>query len=545
MKKILNISLLLLLLSLFGSLSCRSWLRPKDISQSEPNFIDEMDWSQTLEGRPGVQQTEAMPFPSEERVPTGYSTRLIAVSEAGSSVVSRTYPWPECGIVQLDKVMPKEVGLNKPFNYTIKITNLTDTMLSGIIINEEIPTHFKYINANPTAIEEENRLIWAINSLGAKASKQISISGMADYAEPLRSCTTVQTPVIPACAIVEVIEPRLKLTKMVPTEVLLCDMIPVKYVVSNAGTGSIPNVRIVDSLPPGLRTTDGKGDLIFEAGTLGAGQTREFTIELRPTRTGTYSSKAVAQSTTDLRAESYETTTVVSLPMLSISKTGPEKLYIGRPVTYEIIVTNTSDIPARDTVVEDTIPEGMTSVQATAGAKLSASKLVWELGTLAPNSSKALRISYTPSKPGALVNDATATAYCAEPVTASVRTVVTGIPAVMLEVVDLEDPVRIGNRATYMISVTNQGSASSTNIRIACILEDNVQYVSSAGATASSLVGDTVRFIPLGSLAPQDKAVWRVVVSAVRPGDVRFKVIMNSDELTRPVEESEATHLYE
>jgi hypothetical protein len=36
-----------------------------------------------------------------------------------------------------------------------------------------------------------------------------------------------------------------------------------------------------------------------------------------------------------------------------------------------------------------------------------------------------------------------------------------------------------------------------------------------------------------------------VVVSAVRPGDVRFKVIMNSDELTRPVEESEATHLYE
>ena len=115
----------------------------------------------------------------------------------------------------------------------------------------------------------------------------------------------------------------------------------------------------------------------------------------------------------------------------------------------------------------------------------------------------------------------------------------------MLEVVDLEDPVRIGNRATYMISVTNQGSASSTNIRIACILEDNVQYVSSAGATASSLVGDTVRFIPLGSLAPQDKAVWRVVVSAVRPGDVRFKVIMNSDELTRPVEESEATHLYE
>lgn len=545
MKKFLNISLLLLLLSLTGSLNCRSWLKPKDTSQTEPNFMDELDWSQALEGRTNAQQTEAMNFPPEERIATGFGSRMITVSEAGSSVVSRTYPWPECGIVQLDKVMPKEVGLNKPFNYTIKITNLTDTVLNGIIISEEIPSHFKYINANPTAIEEENKLIWEINSLGAKATKQISISGMADYAEPLKNCTTVQTPVVPACAIVEVIEPRLKLTKTAPTEVLLCDLVPVKYVVSNAGTGNIPNVRIVDSLPPGLRTTDGKSDLVFEAGTLGAGQSREFTIELRPTRTGTYTSKAVAQSTTDLRAESFETTTVVSLPALSISKTGPEKLYIGRPVTYEIIVTNTSDVPARDTIVEDTIPEGMTSVKATAGAKLTASKLIWELETLAPKSSETFRISYVPTKPGALINDATATAYCAEQVTASMRTIVTGIPAVMLEVVDLEDPIRVGNRATYMISVTNQGSADSTNIRIECILEDNVQYVSSAGATTSSLMGDRVRFLPLGSLTPQDKAVWRVVVSAVRPGDVRFKVIMNSDELSRPVEESEATHIYE
>jgi uncharacterized repeat protein (TIGR01451 family) len=545
MKKFLNISLVLLLLSMSGSFSCRSWMKSDDTDQTEPSFIDEMEWNQVLEGRTTVQQTETTTAPPQQRMITGDATSLITVNELGSSVVSRTYPWPECGIVQLDKIMPKEVGLNKPFNYTIKITNLTDTMLNGIVVTEEIQNHFKYINSNPTATQKGNMLIWEINSLGSKASNQITISGMADYAEPLRNCTTVQTPVIPACAVVDVVEPRLKLSKTAPEEVLLCDLITVKYIVSNAGSGNIPNVRIIDSLPPGLRTTDGKGDLVFEAGTLGAGQTREFTIDLRPTRTGTYTSKAVAQSTTDLKAESFETTTVVSLPVLSISKTGPEKLYIGRPVTYEITVTNTSDVPARDAVVEDTIPEGMTSVKATAGAKLSASKLVWEIGTLAPKSSESLRISYVPTKPGALVNDATASAYCAEPVTASVRTYVTGIPAVMLEVVDIEDPVRIGNRASYMISVTNQGSATSTNIRIACILEDNVEYVSSAGATAGSLVGDTVRFLPLGSLAPQDKAVWRVVVSAVRPGDVRFKVIMNSDELTRPVEESEATHLYE
>jgi uncharacterized repeat protein (TIGR01451 family) len=144
-----------------------------------------------------------------------------------------------------------------------------------------------------------------------------------------------------------------------------------------------------------------------------------------------------------------------------------------------------------------------------------------------------------------LTNIATATAYCSEAVSASAKTLVTGISAVSLEVVDVDDPVRIGTRTTYAISVTNQGSAAATNIRIVCMLEDNVRYVSSSGATAGSIEGQMVKFLPLSSLAPKVKADWYVVVAAVKPGDVRFKVVMNADQLTRPVEETEATHLYE
>jgi uncharacterized repeat protein (TIGR01451 family) len=114
-----------------------------------------------------------------------------------------------------------------------------------------------------------------------------------------------------------------------------------------------------------------------------------------------------------------------------------------------------------------------------------------------------------------------------------------------LEVVDVEDPVRVGSQTTYIISVTNQGSAAATNIRITCLLENNVQYVSSAGATSGSKDGQMVKFLPLSSLEPKARAAWRVVVSAVKPGDVRFKAVLNADQLTRPVEESEATHIYE
>jgi uncharacterized repeat protein (TIGR01451 family) len=209
------------------------------------------------------------------------------------------------------------------------------------------------------------------------------------------------------------------------------------------------------------------------------------------------------------------------------------------------MVTNKGDAPARNTVVEDTIPAGVTGVRVSAGGRPSGSKVVWDIGTLAPNASKKLRVTYKTLKPGTVSDTASAKAVCAEAVSDSAQTVVSGISAVLLEVIDIEDPVEIGSNTTYAITATNQGSTPGTNIKIVCTLEDNEQYVSSSGPTEGYAVGETVSFAPLSSLAPKAKATWRVVVRAVKPGDVRFKVSMNTDQLTRPVEETEATHLYE
>jgi uncharacterized repeat protein (TIGR01451 family) len=546
MKKLLNISLVLLVFCVSGSLSCKGLFKSKKATPAAAApGLSAGDFFQT-ETRKAMATTKPQSVPTAAIIPPrAVPSELVDVSSPGSSVVSRTYPWPECGIVQLDKIMPNEVGLNKSFNYTIKISNLTESNLTDIIITEILPANFKYMSSNPSAKTDENKLIWDIDSLGPKAHKQFTVSGMATYTESLKYCTTVITPVIPACANVQVIQPELKLAKTAPPEALLCDLIPVRYVVTNAGTGSIQNVKITENLPAGLRTTDGRGELVFDAGTLGAGQSRQFTAELRATQTGTFVSSAVASSTTGLRVESAATTTSIGMPVLSINKTGPDHLYIGRPAAYEITITNKSDVPAKNTTLEDTIPDGVSGVKATAGAKLSGSKLIWEFGTLEPNASKNVRVTYTPTQAGTIINSATASAYCAEAVTSTIRTTVTGIPALALEVVDVEDPVRVGSRATYVIRVENQGSATATNIRIACILENNVQYVSSAGATASSQEGQTIRFFPLGSLAPKAQAAWRVIVEAVRPGDVRFKAILNADQLTRPVEETESTHIYD
>jgi uncharacterized repeat protein (TIGR01451 family) len=545
MKKILNVSLFLLVFGLFVSSGCQSlqsflpWAKQ---AEPEPQQPEKFFWDSKHEPIAIAPITTA---PAPVGKPFFTEPELVAFTENGTSVVSKTYPWPECGIVQLDKTMPKEAELNRPFDYFIKVTNLTDTMLTDIVITEELSDNFEYTSANPVPKEDIDKLVWEIKSLRPKATRHMTVSGVATRIDPLKNSTIVVTPIVSASAPIRIVQPKLELTRTSPTEALLCEPIPVVFVVTNTGTGSARNVKIVDTLPTGLRTIDGKSKLVFDVGTLTEGQSQQFSAELRANKTGKYFSKAVASSTSAPTAESEETMTTVGLPVLAIMNNGPERQYIGRTLTYEITVTNKSNVPAKNTVIEDNIPEGSTSIEASQGAKLSGLKLVWELGTLEPGTSKKVHVSYTPNKAGTLTNGAIATAYCSEPVIAAVKTIVTGIPAVSMEVVDVHDPVKIGDRTTYVISVTNQGSAIATNISITCILEDNVRYISSAGATAGSIKDQIVKFSPLSSLAPKDKAAWRVVVGAVRPGDVRFKAIMNVDQLTRPVEEAEATHLYE
>jgi len=231
--------------------------------------------------------------------------------------------------------------------------------------------------------------------------------------------------------------------------------------------------------------------------------------------------------------------------VLTITKTGAKRQYLGRSVTYDLTVANKGDGPAQNTIIEDIIPPGVTNIEATAGAQFAGSKLVWELGTLEPNTSKSVKVSYTPTREGELMATATASAYCAEPVSDSIRTVVTGIAASRLEVIDTEDPVEVGTNTTYVIEVVNQGSAADTNIRISAVLDDKLQYVSSAGATAGSVQGKTISFAPLRTLEPKGKATWRIVVKGAIAGDARLKVTMHTDQLALPVEQTEATHVYQ
>ena len=450
---------------------------------------------------------------------------------------------PEGGSVYIDKSAPSEVLVGKAFDYTIRLTNASKQTLQGVTLTGKLPDKFKVIRSTPEAKIVGRNATWAVGHIPAGSSKTFVVRGAATETGTLIACSDVQVTIPQACLRITAVEPALKLTKTAPaTRDSTCETIPYTLIVTNTGSGAASNVKVTDTLPAGL-TYKGKNSIAANVGTLAPGQSKtiEYVADIK--NPGTYTNQAVATADGDLRATA-DAKTVVHQPKLTLAKTGPAKRYINRKVVYTLAVKNTGDGPAKNTVVADTLPTNATFVSASAGGQRAGNKVIWNLGTLAAGQAKQLTVTLKATQAGTLRNSATATAICTK-ANAAAQTVVAGIPAILLECIDEADPVEVGSQETYVITVTNQGSAQDTNIDIVCTIPKEQTYVSSTGPTKATLKGNVLTFAPLPTLAPKAVATFKVITKGASAGDSRFGVEMTTDVTTSPVMETESTHIYD
>ena len=461
---------------------------------------------------------------------------------------SQGYPvrGPAGNAIRIEKLAPNQVVVNEPFNYRMKVTNLTDQTLLNVVVTNVKPDHMKFISSEPEMQIIEDEVRWMLGALEPEESKMISARATALQTEVITTCMDV-TYDIPTCAKIEIVEPALHLAKQAPEKVLRCDRIPISYTITNTGSGYACDINITDKFSKGMVTSQGKGEVAFNVDALGPGEKKEFRVMVDATKSGRFASRAMASARTGGKATSEIIETVSTEPVLTIDYTGPSQRYLGRSATYNLKVSNTGDAVAKDTIVEVMVPENAKFDHATSGGVFTHSspgKVMWDLGALKPNESRKLSMTVTGQSVGKIMTRASVKAYCAETVAGSAQTTFSGIPGILLEVVDVSDPIEQGQNGMYIITVTNQGSADDTQIKINCVLEDSMQYISSSGPTTASVVGNEISFAPLASLAPKGQAKWMVNVKATGTGDVRFKVIMKTAQLDRTVEETEATRFY-
>lgn len=445
--------------------------------------------------------------------------------------------------VLLSTVTPAEVRVGAPYAQQFHVTNLSSATLQNVILSASKASNLEVQSAKPEGAKSADGWNWNLGNLAPNETRVVEVTGRATEVGTSANCLSVSYNNL-LCTAVRVTQPALAVTKSAPAEVLVCDEIPLVFEVRNTGTGVAQAVKLTDNLPAGLMTKDGQQSVTADVGDLAPGQAKRVTIQAKAARTGTYNNTGSVASAGGLTAQSNQTTTIVRQPVLAIACQAPERIFLGRNASFAFTLRNTGDTASKNTTLTVPLPAGATFVSATEGGVASATGVTWNLGDLAAGASRSVSVSLTPSGISTINLAATAQGVCAAPVTANCATAVQGIPAILLETVDLVDPIEVGGQTTYVITATNQGTANGTGIKIIAVLGDEQEFVSSAGATAGTTTGKRVEFAPLPSLAPKAKAEWRIVVKAGQAADVRFKVMMTSDQFSRPVEETESTNQY-
>jgi len=446
--------------------------------------------------------------------------------------------------ILLHQVTPGEVIRGTDFGMSYHVTNLTNNKLQNVLVSLNSKSNLEISNSNPKASSDGGEMMWALGDFAPKETKVIRMTGSSEKVGLASDCIEVSYNNY-LCASLNVVEPALSLSKTATARSLKCDEIVLRYTVKNTGTGSADGVSISDTLADGLAMSNGSRNVSIPVGSLASGESKTFEVKAIASSTGTFESAASASADNGLEASSDETSTAVVAPELAISSDCSETQFLGRNMTFGFSIENTGDGEAASTTASASIPAGSTLVRSSAGGRVQGDQVVWDFGSLSAGADRDFSITVKASDAGSYTSTAVANANCADSVSDSCTSGVKGIPAVLLEVVDITDPVEVGGQTTYVITVTNQGSAEDTNVRIVATLPAEEAYIGSTGTTAGTIAGQKITFSPVGTLEVGGQASWRITVRADGSGDVRFRLEMTSDNLTSPVIETEATNLYE
>ncbi len=349
------------------------------------------------------------------------------------------------------------------------------------------------------------------------------------------------------CAVPTVL-PSLSLSKTGAAEVNLDEQITYTITARNDSDIAATQVTVTDTIPVGMTyissspTATVYGNLAtWSLGTLGSGSSKTMLLTLRANQTGYWTNAVTATCAENVTATASASTTVLTAGV-DIEKSGPPSIVQGANAIYNIIVTNTGNANLINVLVTDTVPTGMSYVSSNPGATVIGTQVSWALGSVYPGQPRTLSLTLKGVTAGSWTDSVSVACDQGVTDTDSATTTVEALAGGMTwNVEDTPDPIFVGETTTYKVTVRNQGTLTLHNVRIANTISEKTSFVSASGPVTYSVVGRTVAFSPVATIAPNEVLTYYITVLANTPGIAVNITTMTYDEFALPLTHQEPT----
>lgn len=302
-----------------------------------------------------------------------------------------------------------------------------------------------------------------------------------------------------------------------------CDLL-----VKNTGDAAVRDVSVIAVFPAAARllpttkpapTPNGK-QLVWALGELGPGQSQVISVHLIPTSRKDMNAFASVQYSAVAN-----TVFKVQEPLLEVVLKGPKEIQVGDPASQIIQVSNPGTGTARNVEVKAHIPPGLEHPQG--------KQLALSIGSLNAGETRMIRLALAAVSGGTHQIKVLAEAKFAPEQAPYLRKLVeTDIRVISPSVqVAVNGPsLRYKNRnATYNITVANDGTAVSNNIRVMHKVPEGFRFVSATDGGKFDGLSKTVAWFA-GRVEPGQSTKVAVTLEAVKLGDYVHQVSATTDQ---------------
>lgn len=366
-------------------------------------------------------------------------------------------------------------------------------------------------------------------------------------------------PVLPKIEPGEVSIPsRLELLVNVPRRKAVGTPAPYRLLVRNAGDQPAEEVDIHCQLDGPLTFNNTKQrEVRRRLGRLLPGESQELTLNLLAREAGNHCCRFSVKSLQ--KKESVEavwkSVCVEFVPQqVQIELLGPALRTVGSRAEFNFKVTNRSKRILSKVHLALTHDAAIVPVAATKGVVRGTSEMGWDLSDLQPEESAHFQVEFDcrATADHACVQIETSGAGITSDQTETCLQIVPVSGNLDLRIADREDPIAIGKRGQYEITLQNIGRQTASQLRLDVRVPSSLKVISGQVMLGSqllplkyALVEGGLLFDPVMQLDPEGKLVYLIDVEAVSAGTADVRATIRSGSSPTAISASEPTWITE
>jgi uncharacterized repeat protein (TIGR01451 family) len=360
----------------------------------------------------------------------------------------------ETSVILLEKRFPTQARLNKPYTYELKVTNLTDWPISGVIVREDFPASFTVQSADEAGSARDG-------ATGASTLLTPPAVHVAPPASVEAPAGPEPAPVVPSGA---ASASRPAADELPPTTVPPAPApaphrpdgpAEIRYVQGVGYVRDVAGVWWASASRPERRGVIARE---FIVGVLDARQSKTIPVSGRSEELGKLDTRTTVTYTPVLAGG-----TDVINPILKLVREAPRHADLCDPIEVRYTISNIGVGTETDVVIEETLPEGLATIEG------SLRKVTLAVGDLPQGQSRPFVVRVKAAKTGEYTSRAAARGAGTAAQSAEVAT---AVHAPKLAVT-LTGPATeyVGKAATYDFVVKNIGDAVARNASVTAVAD--------------------------------------------------------------------------